>query len=90
MGSVYHVNKFFPNLANLCFPFKNLGLKGNKFKWTETHHIHVKQLESDIAAFTQAAQFEPKLKKSEKPDALRDNLRIVFEQQITDCFETDC
>ena len=58
LGAVNQFNKFIPNLAQLCFPFRNLLKKDNEWNWNEEQEKAFKQVNEEIKKATMLNHFK--------------------------------
>ena len=80
LGSVHHLSKFIPNLAEICHPLRPLLKKNEKFIWNENHQSHFEHIKTVIANATENTYFNPTLETRIKCDASRQGLGAALEQ----------
>ena len=88
MGSVHHLDKFIPNLSQMCQPPRPLLKTNTKFVWTDEHEQHFKMIKIKIAEATENKRFNPDLETRIKCDVSRKSLGCVLEQRPPDCWHT--
>ena len=58
LGSAHQLNKFIPNLAALCAPFRNLLKKDHRFPWTDSHDLAFARLKDAVRRVSENAHFD--------------------------------
>ena len=74
MGSVHHLEKFIPNMSQLCYPLRPLLKKNTKFFWMDEHEKQFTLIKEKIAETTEKKHFNPDLETRIKCDASRNGL----------------
>ncbi len=80
MGSAHQVNKFVPNLAQLCTPFRELLKQDEKFIWTPRHDEALEQLKIATGKIAKNSHFDTNAKTRLTCDASHSGLGAVLEQ----------
>ena len=80
LGSVHHISKFIPNLAQLCHPIRPLLLISTKYIWTDEHTKHFNAIKTRIAPHTEKIHYNPQLETRIKCDASRSGHGAALEQ----------
>ena len=81
LGAVNQFNKFIPNLAQLCFPFRNLLKKVNGWKWNEEQEKAFKQVNEEIKKATMLNHFKRQCPLRTICDASKSGLGAVLQQE---------
>ena len=81
LGSIHHLTKFIPNLANLCKDFRKLLQKDTKFLWLEHHENAFNKIKDNIRQLTENTHFNVNRQTRVKTDASRGGLGAVLEQE---------
>ena len=80
LGAVNQFNKFILNIAQLCFPFRNLSKKNNEWNWGEEQEKAFKTVNEEIKKATMLKYF-----KRQGPriicDASKSGLGAVLQQE---------
>ena len=84
LGAVNQLNKFIPDLAKICFPFRSLLKKDNEWNWTQEHEEAFKRVNCEIKKITKINHF-----KRDRPlriicDASKAGLGAVLQQKEKD------
>ena len=79
-GAVNQFNKFIPDLAAICFPFRTILKKDAIWKWTEEHEKAFKRVNDEVKNVAELTHF-----KRNKPlriicDASKQGLGAVLQQ----------
>ena len=90
MGSIHHLNKFIPNLAQLCTPLRPLLSNSNKyqFKWEENHETAFQNIPSAVRNITENRHFVSGRDTRVVCDASRDGIGCALEQETPDGWAT--
>ena len=88
MGSVHHLERFIPNLSQLCYPLRPLVKKNTKCVWTDDHEEQFKLIKTKIAETTENKHFNPDLETRIKSDASRKAFGCALEQRTPNCWHT--
>ena len=90
MGSIHHLNKFIPNLAQLCTPLRPLLSSENKFHftWDETHEKVFKTILEAVRSITESRHFVSGRDTRVVCDASRDGIGCALEQGTPDGWAT--
>ena len=88
MGSVHHLEKFIPNLSQLCYPLRPLLKKNTKFIWRDEHEKRFILIREKIAETTENKHFNPDLETRIKCDASRKSLGRALEQRTPNGWHT--
>ena len=88
MGSVHHLEKFFPNLSQLCYPLRPLLKKNTKFIWTDELEKQFILIKEKIAETTENKHFKPDLETRKKCDASRKGLGCALEKRTPKSWHT--
>ena len=86
MGSIKHLNKFIPNLAQLCTPLRPLLSNENKFlfTWDDTHEKAFKIILEAVHSITKNRHFKSSRDTRVVCDASRDGIGCALEQETPD------
>ena len=89
LGAVNQMNKFIPELASLCFAFRDILKKYADWKWTETHEKAFKEVNEKVKKITELKHFKRQNKFRILCDANRKGLGAVLEQieEIANCWK---
>ena len=79
-GAINQFNKFIPDLAAICFPFRSILKKDAIWKWTEEHKKAFKRVNDEVKKAAELTHF-----KRNKPlriicDASKQGLGAVLQQ----------
>ena len=90
MGSVHHLNKFIPNLAQLCTPLRPLLSSSSKFPyvWEQKHEEVFKTILAAVQNITANRPFVNNRETKLVCDASRDGIRAALEQETPDGWAT--
>ena len=90
MGSIYHINKFIPNLAQLCTPLRPLLSNDNKyhFKWDNTHEPAFQNILDAVRNITKNCHFVSGRETRVVCDASRDGIGCALKQETPDGWAT--
>ena len=90
MGSVHHLNKFVPNLAQLCTPLRPLLSTTNKFNfvWKEEHEKAFRNILVAVQNITENRHFVSNRETRIVCDASREGLGAALEQETPDGWAT--
>ena len=90
MGSVHHLNKFIPNLAQLCTPLQPLLSATNKFNfvWKEEHEKAFRKILVSVQNITENRHFVSNRETRIVCDASREGLGAALEQETPDGWAT--
>ena len=80
LGSAHQLNKFLPNVANLCAPFRDLLKKDQRFQWTAQHDTAFAALKQAVRHVSETAHFDPYASTRITCDASHTGLGAVLEQ----------
>ena len=80
MGSAHQLNKFVPNLAQLCSPFRTLLQHKEKFKWEPSHDVGIERVKQAMAKMAQNSHFRSHAETRVTCDASKAGLGAVLEQ----------
>ena len=78
--SVHYISKFFPNLAQLCYPLRPLLCKSTKYIWTDEHTINFIAIKKRIANRTDTTHYNLQLETRIKCDASNSGVGAALEQ----------
>ena len=86
MGSIHHLNKFIPNLAQLCTPLRPLLSNSNKyqFKWDDNHEKAFQNILNAVRNITENCHFVSGRDTRVVCDASRDGIGCALEQETPD------
>ena len=88
LGSIHHLTKFIPNLAETCKDFLKFLQKETKFVWQEQHEATFNKIEDNIRHLTENTHFNINRNTRVKTDASRGGLGAVLEQETCDGWVT--
>ena len=90
MGSVHHLNKFFPNLAQLCNPLRPLLSTANKFNfnWSEENGKAFKNILNAVKNITENRHFVSDRDTRIVCDASREGIGAALEQNTPNGWAT--
>ena len=80
LGEVNQMNKFVPDLALKCAPFRPLLKQDGEWKWEETHEKAFQCVNQSIREITELAHFNRNLPLRILCDASKDGLGTVLQQ----------
>ena len=80
LGSAHQLNRFFPNVANLCNPFRDLLKKDQRFQWAAQHDTAFAALKQAVLQVSDTAHFDPYASTRITCDASPTGLGAVLEQ----------
>ena len=85
MGSIHHLIKFIPKLAELTEPLrpllKKIGNKNNRLKWNETHSKRGTNIKQKIKQIIENKHFDTTKETRIKCDASNKGLGASIEQK---------
>ena len=84
LGSVHHIGKFIPNLAQISHPLRPLLRKSSKFIRTTEHENCFQEIKTRIANATANSHYNPQLETRVNCDASRSGLGAALEQLTVD------
>ena len=93
MGSIHHLIKFIPNLAEISKPIRPLlkkenVLASNKLKWEDKHTKTFKNIKSQIAKIVENKHFDVDMETRVKCDASKLGLGATLEQKTENIWHT--
>ncbi len=59
LGSAHQLTKIIPHLTSICYPFRSLLKKGERFLWTSEHDQAFARLRKSLVAISENAHFTP-------------------------------
>ena len=81
LGAVNQLNKFVPDLASICYPFRSILKKENPLIWTKQHEAAFLKINQEIKKITELTQFERNNPVRIICDATKKGLGAVLQQQ---------
>ena len=81
MGAVNQLNKFVPDLASICAPFRSILKKEAEWKWTKEHEEAFLKINQEIKSITELTHFKRNKKLRIICDASKQGLGAVLQQQ---------
>ena len=81
LGAVNQFNKFIPDLASICAPFRSILKKEAEWKWTKEHEQAFLKLNQEIKSITELTHFKRNKKLRIICDASKQGLGAVLQQQ---------
>ncbi len=81
MGSAHQLNKFIPNLAQICHPFRTLLKQTEKFSWTTEHDVALHHLKLAVGKIAKNSHFNARAETRVTCDASKSGLGAVSEQK---------
>ena len=81
LGAVNQLNKFVPDLANTCAPFRSILKKEAEWNWTKEHEEAFLKINQEIKLITELTHFKRKKKLRIICDASKQGLGAVLQQQ---------
>ena len=90
MGSIHHLNKFIPNLAQLCTPLRPLLSSSSKFHyiWTQKHEEAFQTILTAVRNITENRHFVSNRETRIVCDASREGIGAALEQETPDGWGT--
>ena len=87
MGSIHHMIKFIPNLAELTAPLRPLlsmknSIKGSKLKWSSEHDLAFNKIKTAITQIIENKHFDTTKPTRVRCDASKNGLGACLEQQL--------
>ena len=58
LGAVNHFNKFIPDLASMCFPFRSILRKDAFWKWTDEHEKAFRKVNQEVRKVAELTHFK--------------------------------
>ena len=58
LGAVYQFNKFIPDLALICFPFRSILKKDAVWKWTDEHERAFSNVNKEVKKVAELTHFK--------------------------------
>ena len=80
-GAVNQINKFVPNLANICAPFGTILKKEAEWEWTRKHEKAFLKINQEVKRITELTHFERDKKMRIVCDASKQGIGAVLQQQ---------
>ena len=81
LGAVNQLNKFIPDLASICAPFRSFLKKEAEWKWTKEHEQAFLKINQEIKSITELTHFKRNKKLRIICDASKQGLGAVLQQQ---------
>ena len=81
MGAINQMNKFIPNLANLCAPLRPLSERDQGWNWKNEHEKAFKNIKETIKKMTHLKHFKRNLELRIICDASKEGVGAVFQQK---------
>ena len=81
LGAVNQFNKFFPNLATICFPFRTLLKKDTNLEWKNEQEKAFEQVNNEIKKGTELNHFKRDCPLRIICDASKSGLGAVLQQE---------
>ena len=81
LGAVNQLNKFIPDLASICAPFRSILKKEAEWKWTKEHEEALLKINQEIKSITELTHFKRNKKLRIICDASKQGLGAVHQQQ---------
>ena len=81
LGAVNQLNKFVPDLASICAPFRSILKKEAEWKWTKEHEEAFLKINQEIESITELTHFKRNKKLRIICDASKQGLGAVLQQQ---------
>ena len=88
MGAINQLNKFIPNLANICAPLRPLLKHDNEWKWEKEHEEAFEKIKEAIRKITELKHFKRDLPLRIICDASREGLGAMLQQEQEEGWET--
>ena len=80
LGAVNQFNKFIPDLAAICFPFRSILKKDAIWKWTEEHEKAFKRVNDEVKKVAELTHFNRNKPLRIICDASKQGLGAVLQQ----------
>ena len=80
LGAVNQLNKYIPELANVCAPFRSSLKKDVEWTWTEDHEKMFKKVNEEVKEDAELKRFKRKLPLKIICDASENGQRVVLQQ----------
>ena len=81
LGAVNQFNKFIPNLASICYPFRTLLKKDTNWEWNKEHEKAFEQINNEIKTVTNLNHFKRDCPLRIICDASKTGLGAVLQQE---------
>ena len=81
LGAVNQLNKFIPELANICAPFRSILKKDAGWRWTQVHGKAFLKVNQEVKRITELTHFKRNRKIRIICDASKKRLGTVLQQQ---------
>ena len=88
LGSVHYLNKFNPNLSQICHPLQPLLKKNTEFVWTDELETHFQSIKNKVASATENTHYNPHLETRIKCYASRAGLGAALEHSSSTGWRT--
>ena len=88
LSSGHYLEKFIPNLSQLCHPLRPLLKKNKKFVWKDEHETHFKSIINKVANTTENTHYNPHLETRITCSTSRAGLGAALEQRSTTGWHT--
>ena len=80
LGAVNQFNKFIPDLASFCFPFRSIPKKDATWKWTPEHEMTLISVNKEVKKTAELTHFERNKPLRIICDASKQGLGAVLQQ----------
>ena len=80
-GAVNQLNKFVPDLASICYPFRSILKKDNPWIWTKQHEAAFLKTNQEVKKITELTHFKRNFPVRIICDASKKGLGAVLQQQ---------
>ena len=80
LGAVNQFNKFIPDLASMCFPFKSISKKDAVWNWTDEHERAFRRVNQEVKKIAELTLFKRNQQLRIICDASKQNLGAVPQQ----------
>ena len=81
MGAIYQINRFIPNLADLCAPLRPLLKKENEWTWGDENEEAFPKIKQAIKETTEIKHFKRDSPLRINCDACKESLGAFLQQQ---------
>ena len=81
LGAVNQFNRFVPDLATICFPFKSILKRDAEWNWNEEHESAFKKVSEEVKKVAELKHFKKKKPLQIICDASKQGLGAVLQQK---------
>ena len=88
MGAINQMNKFVPNLANLCAPLRPLLKRDQEWNWRDEHEIAFKTIKEAFKKMTEPKHFKRNQELRLFRDSSKEVLGAVLQPKLEEGWKT--